>query len=113
MTDGLLMSSSLLSSLLQAGYTPGTSSLLIIIECVSRLLLSVMNLMEADEIKRELILKLGGHLGVRRQQGVWREVTEFIHPWVTAQHGMEGTSLDTVETIVGIIRTNSIRWVTD
>ena len=72
-----------------------------------------MNLMEADEIKRELILKLGGHLGVRRQQGVWREVTEFIHPWVAAQPGMQGTSLDTVETIVGIIRTNSIRWVTD
>ena len=96
---------------LGTGYTPGTSSLLIIIECVSRLLLSVMNLMEADEIKRELILKLGGHLGVRRQQGVWREVTEFIHPWVAAQPGMQGTSLDTVETIVGIIRTNSIRWL--
>ena len=72
-----------------------------------------MNLMEADEIKRELILKLGGHLGVRRQQAVWREVTEFIHPWVAAHPGMQGTSLDTVETIVGIIRTNSIRWATD
>ena len=72
-----------------------------------------MNLMEADKIKRELILKLGGHLGVRRPQGVWREVTEFIHPWVAAQPGMQGTSLDTVETIVGIIRTNSIRWASD
>ena len=80
------------------------------IELSGEMVRRVIEIIEADEDMRERVLGLMDHLDIRRGQAVWDEVREHIGPWVLARPGMEEVSLETVERVVGIIRTNSIKW---
>ena len=70
----------------------------------------VIEVIEADEDRSEAVLRLQGHLETRRRQPVWAEVRDYIGPWVLARPGMEEVSLEMVERVVAILRTNSIKW---
>ena len=80
------------------------------IELSGEMVRRVIEIIEADEDKREMVLGLMDHLDTRRGQSVWSEVREHIGPWVLARPGMEEVSMEMVERVVGIIRTNSIKW---
>merc|ERR1711988_937646 len=80
------------------------------IELSGEMVRRVIKIIEADEDKREMVLGLMDHLDIRRGQSVWSEVREHIGPWVLARPGMEEVSMEIVERVVGIIRTNSIKW---
>ena len=83
------------------------------IELSGEMVRMVIEIIEADEDRREMVLGLMDHLDTRRGQAVWDEVREHIGPWVLARPGMEEVSLETVERVVGVIRTNSIKWERD
>jgi len=65
--------------------------------------------MDDDPEVKERVLRLMDHLEERRSEEIWREVTEHIVPWVTS-HGFAGVDPKLLERIVGIIRTNSVKW---
>ena len=80
------------------------------IKLTGEAIMEILDVIKEDESQGELFLNLSDHLEARRQELVWSEVTDYIVPWVTSQPGREMVSSKIIERIVGIIRTNSIKW---
>eukprot|EP00092_Neocalanus_flemingeri_P018319 GFUD01019828.1.p1 GENE.GFUD01019828.1~~GFUD01019828.1.p1 ORF type:complete len:515 (+),score=161.30 GFUD01019828.1:38-1582(+) len=57
----------------------------------------------------DMVLRLMDHLEERRAEEIWTDVTGSLVPWITS-HGFGGIEPELVERIVGIIRTNSVKW---
>ena len=57
----------------------------------------------------EMVLRLMDHLEERRKEDIWSDVTEHLIPFVTSL-GYENVAPELLEKIVGIIRTNSVKW---
>lgn len=80
------------------------------IRMTGEVVIEILDVIKEDESRGQMILNLSDHLEARRKENVWREVTDFIVPWVTSQPGKEKVSSEMIERIVGITRTNSIKW---
>ena len=69
----------------------------------------VLRKMKEDPEVMEMVLRLMDHLEERRGEEMWTDVTEHLVPWVTS-HGFADVEPELMERIVGIIRTNSVKW---
>jgi len=65
--------------------------------------------MNDDAAMCEVVLRLMDHLAVRRREDGWVVVTDHLVPWVMSL-GITNSSPELIERIVGIIRTNSVKW---
>ena len=69
----------------------------------------ILRKMREDPEVMEMVLRLMDHLEERRGEKMWTDVTEHLVPWVTS-HGFADVEPELMERIVGIIRTNSVKW---
>ena len=60
-----------------------------------------------DEMEK--VMRLMNHLQARRKEKIWDNMIDDLIPFVMS-HGYDDVEAELLESLVGIIRTNSVKW---